>query len=97
LRRLAQACLGLLVPLGLAAALIPASPAAAAALNAPMVGIIPAANGSGYYLAGGDGGVFSFPNTLAFYGSMGGQHLNAPIAGERALDPLPPFSQLGRG
>ena len=80
-RRLALMCSGLLAPLSLAAALIPASPAAAAALNAPMVGITEAANGAGYYLAGGDGGVFGFPNTLAFDGSLGGQHLNAPIVG----------------
>jgi cell wall-associated NlpC family hydrolase len=73
--------LGLLFPLGLLAALLPASTASAAALNAPMVGIASAPNGSGYYLAGGDGGVFAFPNSLGFHGSMGGQHLNAPVVG----------------
>ena len=80
-RRLARRCLALLAPLGLVAVLVPAPAAVAVALNAPMVGIAGAANGSGYYLAGGDGGVFSFPNTLAFEGSLGGQHLNAPIVG----------------
>jgi cell wall-associated NlpC family hydrolase len=80
-RRLTLACAGLLVPLGLATAVIQAPPADAVALNAPMVGITAAANGSGYYLAGGDGGVFSFPNTLPFDGSLGGTHLNAPIVG----------------
>jgi hypothetical protein len=73
--------LGLLVPLGLATAFLPVSPASALALAAPMVGITEAANGSGYYLAGGDGGVFTFPNTLAYQGSLAGQHLNAPIVG----------------
>jgi hypothetical protein len=79
----ARVCLGVLTPLCTAAALlVPASTAAhAATLNAPMVGITAAANGSGYYLAGGDGGVFSFPNTLPFYGSEAGQTLNAPIVG----------------
>jgi cell wall-associated NlpC family hydrolase len=81
--RLARLGLALLTPLAFAAALvIPGSPAAQAiTLNAPMVGITAAANGSGYYLAGGDGGVFSFPNTLPFHGSLAGQQLNAPIVG----------------
>jgi hypothetical protein len=47
-------------------------------LAAPIVGI--AASGTGYRLAAGDGGVFTFRGA-AFYGSMGGRHLNAPIVG----------------
>ena len=47
-------------------------------LAAPIVGI--AASGTGYRLAAGDGGVFTFQGA-AFYGSMGGRHLNAPIVG----------------
>lgn len=39
-----------------------------------------AANGSGYWLAGSDGGVFAF-GTAQFYGSLAGQHLAAPISG----------------
>jgi IPT/TIG domain len=35
---------------------------------------------SGYWEVARDGGVFTF-GTAAFYGSMGGQHLNAPIVG----------------
>ena len=35
---------------------------------------------SGYWMVGNDGGVFSYGNA-AFHGSMGGQHLNAPIVG----------------
>jgi cell wall-associated NlpC family hydrolase len=82
-RRLARLGLALLTPLAFAAALvIPGAPAAQAiTLNAPMIGIAAAANGSGYYLAGSDGGVFSFPNTLPFHGSLGGTKLNAPIVG----------------
>ena len=37
-------------------------------------------NGSGYWLVASDGGVFTF-GTAAFYGSMGGKHLNSPITG----------------
>ena len=82
-RRLARTGLSVVTALcAVAAFTIPATTSAqAAALNAPMVGIAPAASGAGYYLAGGDGGVFSFPNTLPFYGSLGGTKLNAPIVG----------------
>ena len=82
-RCLARKGLALLTPLAFAAAVLTpgSTPAQAATLAAPMVGITPAAGGSGYYLAGGDGGVFSFPNTLPFYGSLAGQQLNAPIVG----------------
>jgi parallel beta-helix repeat protein len=46
---------------------------------APGVGANPAAsNGVGYWEVAADGGVFSFGDAQ-FYGSMGGQHLNAPI------------------
>ncbi len=37
----------------------------------------------GYWLDAADGGVFAFPNAM-FHGSMGGQHLNAPIVGMAA-------------
>ncbi len=40
----------------------------------------PPAESQGYLLAAGDGGVFAY-GTAAFLGSMGGQHLNAPIVG----------------
>jgi hypothetical protein len=36
--------------------------------------------GNGYWLAASDGGVFAFGDAQ-FYGSMGGQHLNAPVVG----------------
>ncbi len=47
------------------------------------VDIVPTTNGLGYWIAAADGGVFSFGNAQ-FYGSMGGQHLNAPIVGMAA-------------
>ena len=60
-------------------------------LNAPVVGIAstpgqagppgtPGTNGLGDWLAASDGGIFSFGDA-GFHGSMGGQHLNAPIVG----------------
>jgi hypothetical protein len=49
-------------------------------LNAPVVGISATPNGTGYWLAAKDGGVFSF-GTAPFEGSMGGTRLNAPVVG----------------
>lgn len=46
----------------------------------PMVGIAATRSGSGYWLVGADGGVFSFGDAQ-FFGSMGGQRLNKPIVG----------------
>ena len=43
-----------------------------------VIGIAATADGGGYWLAATDGGVFSFGDA-PFHGSMGGQHLNAPI------------------
>jgi len=40
--------------------------------------VLPESAPAGYWLAGSDGGVFSF-GTAGFFGSMGGTHLNAPI------------------
>ena len=37
-------------------------------------------DGKGYWIVDSDGGVFSFGDA-AFYGSMGGKHLNAPVVG----------------
>ena len=44
------------------------------------VGMARSASGQGYWITALDGGVFSFGDA-PFYGSMGGQHLNAPIVG----------------
>ena len=49
-------------------------------LNAPVVGIVGAANGLGYRLVGSDGGVYCFGDA-PFLGSMGGKPLNAPAVG----------------
>jgi hypothetical protein len=43
-------------------------------------GIASTPDGGGYWLVGIDGGVFAYGDT-AFYGSMGGQAVNAPVAG----------------
>jgi hypothetical protein len=43
-------------------------------------GIASTPDGGGYWIVGIDGGVFAYGDA-AFYGSMGGQHVNAPIAG----------------
>ena len=48
-------------------------------LNSPIEGITASHNGSAWMVAA-DGGVFGV-NGAPFYGSMGGQHLNAPIVG----------------
>jgi NlpC/P60 family len=44
------------------------------------VGIAPTADGNGYWLAGADGGVFSYGDAK-FFGSMAGRPLNKPIVG----------------
>jgi hypothetical protein len=41
------------------------------------VGAIP--DGSGYYLAASDGGVFSFPASATNFGSAAGAPLNKPV------------------
>jgi hypothetical protein len=50
----------------------PAKPATKAILESP--------SGNGYYVIAEDGGVFAFGDA-PFHGSMGGQHLNAPVVG----------------
>jgi hypothetical protein len=51
-------------------------------LNAPIEGITTSSDGTAWLVAG-DGGVFSVDGA-PFYGSMGGQPLNAPIVGMAA-------------
>ena len=48
-------------------------------LSAPIISVIAPPQGGGYWLIARDGGVFSFPSTLPFYGSMGGKPLTRPI------------------
>jgi hypothetical protein len=50
------------------------------ALNKPIVGMAVTPDGKGYWLAGSDGGVFTYGDA-AFYGSPGGVALNKPIVG----------------
>ncbi|MGO9875862.1 MAG: L,D-transpeptidase [Acidimicrobiia bacterium] len=54
--------------------------APATALNAPLVGIASDARGTGYWLLGQDGGIFSY-GSARFYGSTGALHLNQPVVG----------------
>jgi L,D-peptidoglycan transpeptidase YkuD (ErfK/YbiS/YcfS/YnhG family) len=42
------------------------------------VATVTTTDGNGYWIAASDGGIFTFGDAT-FYGSMGGQHLNAPI------------------
>ena len=49
-------------------------------LNSPIIGITPTPSGSGYWLLGSDGGIFSFGNAV-FHGSTGSMHLNKPVVG----------------
>ncbi len=50
------------------------------ALNKPMVGMAPTADGKGYWLVASDGGIFTFGDA-GFYGSTGNIVLNKPIVG----------------
>lgn len=59
-------------------------PAGAIVANAPVVAIVPTADGGGYWMVGRDGGVFTFGDA-PFYGSVGGA-ASAPIVG-MAVDP----------
>ncbi len=65
------------------AAAIPKSlgkPTTKTMLSKPAVSILGTITGNGYWIFAEDGGVFAFGDA-AFYGSMGGQALNAPIVG----------------
>jgi hypothetical protein len=50
------------------------------ALNQPIVGMSPTADGKGYWLVARDGGIFTYGDAR-FYGSTGAIHLNQPIVG----------------
>ncbi|MDQ1396590.1 MAG: hypothetical protein QOG64_1849 [Acidimicrobiaceae bacterium] len=49
----------------------------------PIVGLVPAPDGKGYWLASAEGGVFAF-GSAPFRGSAGDIHLNKPIVGMAA-------------
>jgi hypothetical protein len=48
--------------------------------NGVPVGIVGSSDGKGYLIVDSDGGVFAFGDAV-FAGSMGGQHMNAPVVG----------------
>ena len=51
--------------------------------SAPIVGVSATPDGKGYWEVAADGGIFTFGDA-DFYGSMGGQHLNAGMVGMAA-------------
>jgi hypothetical protein len=52
-------------------------------LNAAIVGMAATPDGAGYWMVGGDGGVFA-SGDAQFYGSTGNLHLNKPVVGMTA-------------
>ena len=54
------------------------SPPPPPVLNAPIVSVEATPTGRGYWMAGEDGGVFSFGDAM-FFGSLGDRALNAPV------------------
>jgi hypothetical protein len=52
-------------------------------LNSPIVSMATTPDGGGYWMTGGDGGVFAYGDA-GFYGSTGNIHLNQPIVGMAA-------------
>ena len=52
-------------------------------LNANIVGMAPSPDGGGYWMVGGDGGVYA-SGDAGFYGSTGSLHLNKPVVGMAA-------------
>ena len=61
------------------------------ALSAPIVGIVAAPDGKGYWLVAKDGGVFSF-GSARFYGSLPAKHIVSSAVVGLAT---PPRSQAG--
>ncbi len=86
-RHLRRLLVGLVVALAVLVPAIPASAApearvlgAPAASTHPVVAIVATPSGTGYWLVGADGGVFS-SGDAAFFGSTGALNLNQPIVG----------------
>jgi hypothetical protein len=69
-------------------------------LNAPIVAIVPTADGGGYWLVAADGGVFAFGNAT-YSGSEGSRSLNATIVGaagfpgSTSTGPAGPVGEMG--
>ncbi|HWE55517.1 MAG TPA: hypothetical protein VG435_08385, partial [Acidimicrobiales bacterium] len=53
-------------------------------LNKPIVGMVPAPGGNGYWLVASDGGIFAFGPGARFFGSTGNVNLVQPIVGMTA-------------
>ena len=49
----------------------------------------------GYYEVASDGGIFNYGPDAKFYGSEGGQHLNAPVVGMALTPDVPPTPASG--
>jgi L,D-peptidoglycan transpeptidase YkuD (ErfK/YbiS/YcfS/YnhG family) len=60
-----------------------AGPAVSGQYSQTAIGMAAAPDGKGYWIASSSGGVFAF-GSAGFSGSMGGQHLDAPIVGMAA-------------
>jgi NlpC/P60 family len=82
LLRLALALAVAALGMGASAVLVPeaASASISGCLAGEIVGVAPTPDGNGYWLAGADGGVFSYGDAR-FFGSMAGHALNKPIVG----------------
>ncbi len=53
------------------------------ALVKPVIGMAATPDGGGYWLVASDGGIFNYGDA-GFFGSLGGQPLNAPAVGGAA-------------
>jgi hypothetical protein len=82
LLRLTLAVIAVTLGIGVTAVIVPEAASASIpdCLAGEIVGIAPTADGNGYWLAGTDGGVFSYGDAK-FFGSMAGRPLNKPIVG----------------
>src|SRR6266851_2177074 len=80
--RLILALAATVLGIGVPAVLMPEAAFASipGCLAGEIVGVAPTADGNGYWLAGADGGVFSYGDAK-FFGSMAGRPLNKPIVG----------------
>ncbi len=74
---------GALILLGLVAVAVTQASAVPCTNSCVAIMSSPGIGNTGYWVVGGDGGVFSY-GTAGFYGSMGGKPLNRPMAGGAA-------------
>ena len=74
---------GLCLVIAILVGAAPAHPAAALAVNRPVVGMAATPDGRGYWMVASDGGIFAFGDAH-FYGSTGNITLNKPVVGMAA-------------